>query len=177
MKHLMIDLETLGTSPDSVFLSVAAIQFDIATGKIGNTFLQNVDLGSALKMGRTISPDTIKWWLEQRQNILLKMFKSPVDLTVTLAALSKFCGLNGIVYPWGNSASFDLGMLNHAFKQCGIAQPWQFYNERCYRTAVQLLPEDMKAIKDANLAHDPVYDCKYQIANLVKLNKMLNFKF
>lgn len=34
MNHLMIDLETLGTSADAVILSVGAVKFDLESDKI-----------------------------------------------------------------------------------------------------------------------------------------------
>lgn len=170
----MIDLETLGTKPDSVFLSIAAVQFDITNGDIGKTFQVNIELQSAIKSGRTIDADTIKWWLEQRADIMKKMFETPIQLPIALHQLSFFFEENKLIFPWGNSASFDLGMLNDAYAKARIRQPWSFRAERCYRTVIQML--NQFPLKDPVRAHDPIYDCEYQIQCLVLLNRELNFK-
>src|SRR6478609_5266295 len=98
MKHVMIDLETLGTSADAVWLSIAAIQFDPHTGEIGARFNANVDLASAQKAGRTISADTLKWWLKQRPEILFKMLDlhEGGDLTQVLSVFRSWFIENGM---------------------------------------------------------------------------------
>jgi len=35
MQHVMIDLETLGTTPDAPIIAIGAVNFDIRTGKTG----------------------------------------------------------------------------------------------------------------------------------------------
>lgn len=174
MKHVMIDLETLGTSADSVWLSIAAIQFDPHTGETGQRFSANVDLASAQKAGRTISPSTLKWWLEQRPEILAKMLKDGDFLLGVLGRFKTWMQENNLIYPWGNSAAFDLGILVNTFEKADVFIPWAFYNERCYRTVVSLA--GIKAVKDDKRAHDPEYDCEIQIAALTKAYKILNIK-
>lgn len=170
----MIDLETLGTSADAVWLSIAAIQFDPYTGRMGQRFSANVDLASAQKAGRKISPSTLKWWLEQRPEILKKMLVFGDDIDAVLKQLSAWIKETGVIYPWGNSASFDLGILSNSYAKFELLNPWAFYNERCYRTVVSLA--GIKAIKDTSKAHDPEYDCEIQIEALVKAYKILNIK-
>ncbi len=173
MKHVMIDLETLGTSADAVWLSIAAIQFDPYTGQMGERFNVNVDLGQAMK-DRKISPSTLQWWLEQRPEIMKKMFDSPQDLNEALYTFKEWCETLGIDYPWGNSASFDLGILVNTYTSWGIELPWKFYNERCYRTIATLA--GIGVIKDDKKAHDPMYDCEIQIEALTRAYKILNIK-
>lgn len=176
MKHAMIDLETLGTSADAVWLSIAAIQFDPHTGEMGARFNANVDLASAQKAGRTISSDTLKWWLKQRPEILAKMLDPDDvgDLDEVLTLFRSWVLDCKLITPWGNSASFDLGILTHSYAQAGIKLPWFFYHEKCYRTITTLA--GVKAVKDESKAHDPEYDCEIQIAALAKAYKILNIK-
>lgn len=168
MKHVMIDLETLGTSADSVFLSVAALQFDLK-GNVGNEFSMNVELDSAMRMGRKIQASTLQWWLEQRPEILKLMFKSPQDITTVLGELEWFIRTNALEYPWGNSASFDLGMLSNAYTSIGAPLPWKHYNERCYRTAWALTSKGLTHAEKPKDAHNPLTDCHYQVSELARL--------
>lgn len=163
MKHVMIDLETLGTNPDTIFLSLAAVQFDPNTGMRGEEFCMNVDINS--QGGRGFEAGTIRWWLEQRPEIMKKMFTSPSSLTEVRNAFSEFWHKNKLVYPWGNSARFDLGILHNA----GFHQ-WLHYNERDYRTMASLVE---RLEKDPRKAHDPLYDCQFQIKNLHNVVKAL----
>lgn len=166
MKHVMIDLETLGISADSVFLSIAAVQFDLR-GNTDQEFLMNVELESALKAGRTISPGTLQWWLTQRPEIMNKMFNNPTPLEYALEELGRFLLVNHIVSPWGNSANFDLGMLANAYTKACIPLPWRYSNERCYRTAFAL--SGLKHNVKPENAHDLLEDCRYQIKELARL--------
>ena len=44
MKHIMIDLETMGNKSYSAIVSIGAVKFDIKTGETGETFYRNVNL-------------------------------------------------------------------------------------------------------------------------------------
>lgn len=168
LDNVMIDIETLGTRHSSVFLSIAAVPFDtqkrVAAKKF---FYKTVQLESALMAGLTIDSATLQWWLEQKPAIMAKMFKDSAPLPDVLKQLSEFFTVNDLTTPWGNSASFDLGILANAYQKCGMVPPWKFYNERCYRTMLALFPANRA--KKPEDAHDPTVDCYYQIKNLLSL--------
>jgi exodeoxyribonuclease VIII len=168
MIHCMIDLETLGVNNDAVFLIIAAVQFDLDSGKTGKIFRKNIKMQSALDAGLKVEAGIVQWWLEQRPEILKLMFQSSVDLLAALAELSYWFKENQIVYPWGNAASFDLGKLVHAYNVLHLSAPWKYNNERCYRTIKALFPSIALSDTHADL-HDPVADCYYQIKHLCKI--------
>jgi len=173
MNHVMIDLETLGTRSYSVFLSIAAIQFDPNTGKTGNVFRCNINLESATKAGLRIDSSTLEWWLTQRPEIMKRMFDDPIELKDALRQLAKFFSANKIFWPWGNSAGFDLGLLADGYGACKLPLPWKYYNEMCYRTMAKLVPSTIEKPKDA---HDPIIDCEYQIKVLYHVLQTLKIK-
>lgn len=171
MKHVMIDLETLGTNSNSIFLSLAAVEFEL-DGTMGETFYMNVDLKSAMRAGLTISAETIKWWLEQRPEIMRKMFKDTKELETVLMDFFEWCYKRNCTYFWGNSASFDLGILGNAYKRSKISLPWSYRNERCYRTVVSTFTNNGVWVeKDSTKSHDPIYDAVYQIERLTQILK------
>jgi hypothetical protein len=176
MKHAMIDLETLGTTPQSIFMSIAAVQFNPDSGAVGKHFACNVDLQSSIDVGRKWSSSTLQWWLTQRKDIMLKMFNAPVPLATALREFKQWIEENGIIFVWGNSASFDVSMLVDAFNQLGIAVPWKYNNERCYRTISKefdkFLDEVFPYPEDA---HDPLVDCMYQVTRLNHIYRRINF--
>lgn len=169
MNHVMIDIETLGTRHSSVFLSVAAVPFDLKQRSYNKnlSFVRTVELQSALDAGLTIDASTLQWWLEQKPEVMKLMFKNTKPLPLVLDDLSCFIYDQELIYPWGNSASFDLGILANAYQKCGIPVPWKFYNERCYRTLVQTFASNVP--KKPENAHDPLADCHYQIGRLLSL--------
>ena len=67
MEHIMIDLETLDTSPSAAIISlIGAVKFRSATQTpLGDKFYLPVSIQSNLDEGRTISGDTLRWWMNQ----------------------------------------------------------------------------------------------------------------
>ena len=64
MSRIMVDLETLGTAPGSVILSIGAVRFDVEKGLL-DEFYVNIDVESSQRLGLTIDGDTVMWWLKQ----------------------------------------------------------------------------------------------------------------
>lgn len=176
MKHVMIDLETLGHVKNSAFLSIAAVQFDPVTGNIGKQFLANVSLNSSLEYGLTVTEETISWWLKQKPEVAKLMFDEPRRLPQVLIDFRNWFNDNFLIYPWGNGASFDLALLTNAYEKCFHLTdrniPWKYSSERCYRTFKNLGSSNQENIGNA---HDPVSDCIYQIKVLADINKQLGF--
>jgi hypothetical protein len=75
----MIDLETLGTGPDVIVVSVGAVLFDADTGETGGEFYRILDYQDQIDLGRKPSADIIKWWMEQT-NEARSVFKDGVSL-------------------------------------------------------------------------------------------------
>lgn len=172
----MIDIETYGTAPGSVILSIGAVFFDPNTGELGAEFYKTIDRKSSKKFGLTTDPKTVSWWLEQDEKIRERLFIDAAPLNVVLAAFSMWLKANcpKSKYPWGNSARFDLGLLDAAYTAVGSQPVWAYWNEMCYRTIMNLVPS-AKGPKPTE-AHDPIVDCKYQIENLVRALKVLKIK-
>lgn len=135
-KHVMLDLETIGNDYDGIFTTIGAVQFDPVQGMIGRTFYMNVNWESAVAAGRTITPGTIKWWMQQEPAALAEIIKDGEPLEHVLRCFAEWFPADGIV--WGKGPNFDVGKLEHAFGYYSI--PWKFRNIRCVRT---ILDEDL----------------------------------
>lgn len=182
MNHIMIDLETLGTRNSSVFLSIAAVCFDINSGETGREFSAQISLDSALKAGLTVDAHTIEWWMSQQKETKDLMFKNTEDLNSVLIQFTRFmdeCAFKRPGNPeplkfWGNSARFDLGILENGYLVTGLLCPWNFRYERCYRTIYAEFKDLVdKAIINSEV-HNPLADCHYQIKRLVSIWKRLS---
>tara|TARA_R110000851_G_scaffold45642_6_gene111582 strand:- start:33 stop:362 length:330 start_codon:yes stop_codon:yes gene_type:complete len=68
MKHIMVDIETLGTDSNSVIISISAVAFDIVTGKFGNVFEVGISILEQAIHGGVVDNDTITWWASQSKS-------------------------------------------------------------------------------------------------------------
>ena len=139
MRHIMIDLETLGTNPDAPIIAIGAVLFDPATGEQGATFYEAVDFEDACRRGAA-SGSTIKWWLGQSDAARAAVVKGEALLEDVLRRFRMFCVEESSAAPivWGNGATFDISILEHAHRQIGRNVPWKFFDVRDCRTVAAL---------------------------------------
>lgn len=166
--HVMIDLETLGTAPNSVILSIGAVSFD-ASG-IRDEFYCVVNTDSCLDHGLVIEPRTLEWWSaqdEEAAKVLSEAMHGGLALPIALNALaSAFDWENTLV--WCNGLAFDLPMLDTAYRACGSMVPWAYYNTRDYRTLRYELDSATRNRLDVEpkIAHHALEDAKAQALTL-----------
>lgn len=168
MDHLMIDLETLGTSADSAVLSVGAVKFDLLSDAVdGQGFYGSISIDSNLAAGRRIKEDTLLWWLKQPATAQSVFFEDKLPLEQVLSDLSDWLGDNKWIV-WAKGPSFDISMLEHAYKHFGMQPPWDFWNTRCVRTYMGL--PGAKGIKapDEGVRHNALSDA-YRQARTVQM--------
>lgn len=147
MKHIMLDLETLGTGSNAAIIAVGACAFNpYVQHHIWDTFYYQVYLASSIAAGLTMDPSTILWWMKQSDAARTQTFEGEVfPLRYVLARFTEFVENYGSdVAVWGNGAAFDNVVIRNAYKAVGLEAPWSFRNDKCYRTVVNLLPEDKR---------------------------------
>lgn len=142
--HLMVDMETMGNSPDAPIVSIGAVFFEPSTGNTGAEFYQVVSLESSMSFGMKPDASTIQWWLKQsseaRSAILVD---EPMGLLETLELLADFIAENAAngshtVQLWGNGCSFDNVILRRAYALTDTPFTVPFWNDRDVRTMVEL---------------------------------------
>jgi hypothetical protein len=179
--HIMIDLETLGTTADAVILSVGAVRFDLDIGVVSdgiaapaNFFYQAINVGQ--QEGRTISTDTLCWWMGQSEQAR-EVFSDPdrKPLFWALDELRDWINPQPDAMPtaWSNGADFDLPMLVHAYDKLGINLPWQPYAGRCYRTYKNLPGARAIKVERQGLHHNALDDAIFQAQHLCAIHKAL----
>lgn len=142
--HLMVDMETMGNSPDAPIVSIGAVFFEPSTGNTGAKFYQVVSLESSMSFGMKPDASTIQWWLKQsseaRSAILVD---EAMGLRETLELLADFIAENSAngshtVQLWGNGCSFDNVILRRAYALTETLFAVPFWNDRDVRTMVEL---------------------------------------
>ncbi len=137
MKNVMIDLETLGITPQCSVLTIGAVLFDPNTGEIDKDKKLHLKITEdSAREGRVSNEQTEKWWSRQSQAAKDAAFNGDLLIKGALLQLATFLPKGCIM--WGNGATFDVSILEDLFRQYEIKQPWQFWNVRDVRTVVAM---------------------------------------
>ena len=180
--HVMVDLETLGTLPGSVILSIGAVLFDPTKPVeecLGKEFYCVVSKEDSLAHGLTTSQDTLDWWMKQppeaRQVLADARSDEKADtLQDALGMLSQFILPSHKV--WSNGANFDQPLLDVAYSKIEQSIPWKYYNSRCHRTIMGLHPNAKALMPKNTCAHNALEDAKTQAKHLVIVANALGLK-
>jgi hypothetical protein len=171
----MIDLETLDTKPSTTVLSIGAAFFDDKTFEIIDTFHAVLDLDSQFAKGRTVSSDTLNWWMLQDGDAKKAVFNA--DKQDTQMALVEFrakCRDHKASFPWGHGSSFDVTIIESLMTHYDIKIPWFFWHVRDTRTLFDTIKIDMP--KREGTHHNALDDAVYQAECVLAIWKQLGGK-
>ncbi|GIN67107.1 3'-5' exoribonuclease [Bacillus glycinifermentans] len=187
---IMVDIESLGKKIDSTIIQIAAISFDINTGKYISSFNQIVDLGRNSEKPN-LDEDTIKWWIETDAKLFAELISNG---TVSSSELfNNFYewivdqGEKKSIYLWGNGILFDNKMIQYQLENHhNLPYPIFYKNDRDVRTILELASKKIgvkeKEIKETVkrfmiderlVEHNALDDVKYQIRLVVECYKAL----
>lgn len=169
---ISIDIETLGTKPGSVILSIGAVAFD-RNGSVEDTkpFYAAIDLEDSLRLGMTTDAATIKWWLTQDQLPRQQAFSGTEELKNVLADLRTFIKLRTPEFIWAKPPSFDISLLESAFEIVGLELPWTFRQPRDCRTLFYLTDTHQP---EYGTAHNALDDAISQAHGVIAAFKRMN---
>lgn len=162
---LMIDLETLDTTPTAVVLSLGAVLFDPHSDASGSTFYVEFTnfLEQQTDAGRTISPNTVLWWMKQDAAARDVFATKEVSQTrcTPLWGLSEFADFvkqHNVRNVWAKDPDFDVVILRSLYQTNapGFAFPFSYNASRSVRT-VESLPWAPQRAKKA-VAHNALED-------------------
>lgn len=175
MKHCMIDLETMGTSPGCAIASIGAVIFNPEKGTVGDTALDKfyavVDLASCQSVGLTMDAGTVYWWLSQSQKAREALCKEKKSLQEALQALSSWYAQHNAKRVWCHGATFDVPILDAAYRACGIGTPWKFWDVRDTRTIFDL--SDVEIQRNTGIHHNALDDSINQADAVCRAYKRL----
>lgn len=157
--NIMLDLETLSSAPDACIVAIGATAFSIdgspAAGSV--RFYVVVDPKSAQQAGGTIDARTVAWWTQQSDAARsIFSFPRPLPITAALEAFAEFCARFNRPKIWGNGAGFDNVVLRSAYERLNITTPWEWRDDRCYRTLKNMHPDIQ--FDRSGVAHDALDD-------------------
>jgi hypothetical protein len=156
---VMLDMETLATSPDSVVLTFGAVKFDPFTDNIDKGMYIRLDVDEQIALGRKVDEGTLEWWGRQNEQVREEALGEGNRITVDdfTRQLNQFLvGANRI---WAQGPVFDIVILENLYRQVGKPAPWPYYTIRDSRTLLKALGDDRKAGADL---HNALADCVSQ---------------
>jgi len=167
---VMIDIETMGTTPGSAILSISAVMF--GPSGLGETFYAPIALASCTAAGLTIDPYTVAWWMKQSDAARAAAFRDDAEpLAAVLQQFTCWLELVDAEKPWCQGANFDAPLLDAAYRACGMASPWKFWNVRDTRTLYELA--DVKVDRARGVHHNALDDARAQAeAAVVALQRL-----
>lgn len=172
-KHLMIDMETMAVTPDTVILTLGAVHFDPFGDTIGNTLYLKLDIDDQDALKRSVDPNTLTWWSKQDIAIMEEAF-SPEGRIKVVDAVDQFHKFAwGCKSFWSHGATFDLVIMDNLYRQLGRTPPWNYWQMRDTRTLFDLghspdMPTDGK--------HDALQDAIRQAVGVQNVYRKLGVK-
>lgn len=182
--HVMIDLETMGTTPDAAIISVGAVIFYPDTNELGATFHEKVRVSDW--DDRRICASTVKWWMEQSDAARRALFEGESKFLVEVLGLlvtwinAQVLSRGDNLFVWGNGATFDISLLENAYTQHYQRAPWEFRDVRDYRTLRHLAAmANFECDSTITVAHDALADAtaqaKYAMKAMAYLKNAVSF--
>ena len=132
----MLDIETLGTRPECVILTLGAVKFNPFDIDVepGPGLYMRIDVDEQLALGREVQEETLQWWMNQAEDVREEALgeSDRVSLDTMYKDLNRF--LVGAKNIWCQGPAFDMVILENIYRQCGWPTPWQFWQIRDSRT-------------------------------------------
>lgn len=172
---VMLDLETLASSPNAAIIQVCATMFDPVKEEVGPSLVLDVSPARSAE----IDLETIIWWMDpNKAEAARRVFLQPRGRETEISAVTKLTTFlqdhsdTDRLIVWGNGANFDPVLLECLYRRTGIRVPWKFYNVHCFRTVKNRSKRRLAAPPFNGVKHDPKDDNLYQIQYLFAINRL-----
>lgn len=134
--HVMLDLETLGTQPGCMILSIGAATFLTSTPE---RYYQVIQEDQTLMDDP--DPDTVAWWKSKSEAAQKEVFNNEyvIDICTALTLFAEWLDAmkpttESPIIIWGKGANFDEPILREAFRRYSIPYPISGKHSMCFRT-------------------------------------------
>ena len=176
---IMIDIETLATTPNSVVITLGAIRFDpFADDResyedktiLMDTFYRRIDPASFTWPSAEIDDNTLAWWAKQSPEVQFEAFTDDDrhDIGSVMLDFHRWCG--GYQNMWANGPVFDIAILEQVCKNLKRGYPWKYWQVRDARTVYSLIEHERPNPR----LHHAAWDCWSQIVALQSCFRNLN---
>lgn len=164
-KHCMVDLETLGTNPNSPIVQIGLVFFTIQGIQTQSQVTINFD--DALKHGKA-DGSTIKWWLQQAKEAQATLFENQRPIEDAADVVEKLIIAQNPNYFWAH-ATFDFPILNSMFNSLGRKPVIPFRTAYDLRTLEYFVGNDITWENRDGVYHNALDDATYQAKHAIKM--------
>lgn len=179
----MVDIETMGTSPDAAIITIGACIFDPygndTEDSIPNEhkFSVTISFKDNQANGRIFDADTIAWWLTQSKEAQGGLQAGDItNIRKALTMYNQFFGsqqfrINRI---WAKSPDFDVVILRNALKSQNMMDLFKFWEPRCVRTLTEAAyPNGDQPTIGVGVAHNALDDAIRQALMVQHCNNVI----
>ena len=158
--HLMVDLETLATTPNAAVLTIGACTVDPMSNEICKQFYEKIDIESQEPLESHIDNNTLEWWGKQDKQIQEDAFSEDgrIHLHDAMKKLYSF-GL-GTTNVWSHGSIFDIVIIENICSKLQQAVTWKFWEIRDTRTLFDLAKVELNIQGKHNALTDAVAQAK-----------------
>lgn len=158
--HLMLDLETLSSSPRAAIIQIGAVVF--TEDEIGGPgFKATIKLESAMCHGE-VSASTLRWWMQQSDAARKSVISGQDSLTVALVNLAAFIQQLPQETLFWSHATFDFPVLISGHLALDLPYPIPHKQQRDLRTLEMFYGGSIEWDDRGGVHHDALDDAKYQ---------------
>lgn len=160
-KHLMLDLETLGSTCNAPVIQIGAYT------STGEEFIINVKFEDALAHGKPCG-STIEWWFNQNEGARKSLLGNSVSVKDALEMLAEFVKSCKVDYYWSH-ATFDFPIINRLYTELGTKNAMWYGRQLDLRTITALTDGNVdQPVREGN-HHNALDDCKHQMKWLLSM--------
>jgi len=166
----MLDIETLGTRPNAVILTIGAIKFSPYNMELPTKAIYlRPDVEAQVALGRNIDEDTVRWWETQEETVREEALSEDNRDTLDYCAdeINRF--FVGTDKFWAQGPAFDYIILEDWFRSIVRPTPWQYWQVMDSRTLFGVHGDPR--IKNKEGLHNALEDCVSQAQGVQQVYK------
>jgi len=172
-RHLMVDIETLGSRPGAAIASIGAVVF--TPSRVISEWECVVNPETCQLAGLKMDAATVMWWMRQSDAARASTFgQRGIDIHRALTDLAIFATDEGVSDYWSHGATFDLVILSEAALTVGAPQLVKdFRRARDTRTLYEITGVNPKTFMGTGTAHKAVDDARAQALAVIESWRIL----
>lgn len=179
----MVDIETMGTSPNAAIITIGACIFDpygIDTDSsipIERQFTTTISMVDNQKQNRSFDADTIAWWLRQSKEAQDGLQDGDItNLRKALTDYNRFFSNQPgrVSRVWAKSPDFDMTIIRDALKSQNMMDHFKYWETRCVRTITEAAyPNGDQPTIGVGVAHNALDDAIRQALMVQHCNNVI----
>lgn len=181
MAEYMVDIETYGTKPGSIILSIGVVKFhrpNIWSSDKIETFYEEISINNSREYGFLQDQDTVDWWKIQDINPPINGTKTVLQVMEQLTDWMNEQDPNKskrLIWAW--PPKFDITMIEMYYDKLGMSAPWYHSQVNCARTlskTVNGMGWKIKEVPPVGNHHNALDDATWQAQHVRECFNTLN---